>query len=91
VAPTEGAAWHVVDAARDGVEVGLGVGGQVGALRQPAMDEPVEVLVHWSLPGGVGISEGDGCAQSVFDVRPARHRSALDAPMSVKRLLVVGW
>jgi len=45
VAPVEGAAWYVVDAAGDGVEVGVGVGGQVCAIRQPAADEPVQVLV----------------------------------------------
>lgn len=67
----------MVDAARDGVEVGLGVGGQVGALGQPATHKPVEVFVHRTLPGGVGISEVDEGAQSVFDVSPQRHLSAL--------------
>lgn len=77
VALLEGAAWHVVDAAGDGVDVGLGVDGQVGALRQPAAHEAVEVLVDGTLPGGVGISEVEGGAENMFDVRSQRHLSAL--------------
>ncbi len=66
-----------VDAPGDGVEVVLGVDGQVGALGQPAAQQPVEVLVHRALPGGVGISEVDLGAKTLFDLLPQHHLSAL--------------
>jgi len=91
VGPAQGASWHVVDVAGEGVEVILAVNQEVGALGEPAVDEAVEVLVDGPLPWGVRIGEVDGDASGVFEVGPRRHLAALDAPMSVKRLRVVGW
>jgi len=77
VSPVQGASWHVVDVAGEGVEVTLAVDREVGALSEPAADGAVAVLVEGPLPWGMRIGEGDGDADGVFEVAPRRHLAAL--------------
>ena len=54
-----GCAWSVVQAVGDGVEFGLGMSRQVGALGQVLAQQPVGVLAGAALPGAVWIAEVD--------------------------------
>jgi hypothetical protein len=49
--PVEGLAWLLVEGGGDGVEVVLGVVGEVGAFGEVLAGEAVPVLVGASLPG----------------------------------------
>src|SRR5689334_1418348 len=55
----EGAAGAGVELVGDGVEVGLGVGGQVGAFGEVVADQAVGVFVGAALPGRMGVGEVD--------------------------------
>jgi very-short-patch-repair endonuclease len=57
--PVEGLSRPVVELAGDGVEVGFGVHGEVGAFGHPLAQEAVGVLVRAALPGGVRVAEVD--------------------------------
>ena len=57
--PAEGLSRTVVELVGDGVEVGLGVDGEVGAFGHPLAEEAVGVLVGAALPGRVGVAEVD--------------------------------
>ena len=45
--------WSVVQAVGDGIELGLGVDGQIGALGQVLAQQPVGVLAAATLPGAM--------------------------------------
>src|SRR5665647_1038954 len=74
--PAEGLSGSAVELKSDGVEVVLGVFGQVGALWEVLAQEPVGVLVGAALPRGVRVAEehrnagGDG-EPGVFGHLPA--------------------
>ena len=57
--PVECLAGSCVEFGGDGVEVGLGVRGEVGALGQVLAQQPVGVLVGAALPGAAGVAEVD--------------------------------
>jgi hypothetical protein len=57
--PREALAWATVELRGDGVELGLGVAAEVGALGQVLADKPIPVLVGASLPGRVRVTEED--------------------------------
>ncbi len=61
----EALARTVVEAAGDGVEVGLGEHGQVRPLGHVLAQEPVGVLVRWPLPGTVRVAEVDLIPMSI--------------------------
>src|SRR4051795_1737765 len=60
--PAERLSRPAVELGGDGVEVGLVVGGEVGALGEVLAQEAVGVLVAAPLPGAVGVAEVDGHA-----------------------------
>jgi hypothetical protein len=70
-------AWWAVQAVGEGVEVGLGVDGQIGALAQVLAQQPVGVLAGSSLPGAVRVTEVDLHARAGSELAVARHLLAL--------------
>ena len=49
--------WSLIKLARHGVQLGLAVHGQVGALWEILAQKTVGVLVSAALPGTVGVAE----------------------------------
>src|SRR5665647_1502315 len=75
--PAECLAWSGVELGGNQFQVRGGVHGQVGALGEPVAQQPVGVLVRWSLPRGVRVSEVDRQVQRRRDLLVQRHLAAL--------------
>ena len=71
--PCEGLARTLVEQGGDGVKVLLGIGRQVGALRQELMDEAVPVLVAPALSQRIGVAEVDRDAGGDLERGVRRH------------------
>src|SRR5205085_8138150 len=57
--PCERLAWAAVELGGDRVQIGLAVGGQIGAFGQVLAQQPVGVFVRPALPRRVWITEED--------------------------------
>ena len=67
-AVAEDKAGPIVEFGGDEVEVGSGVHGEVGALREVLTEQSVGVLVGGPLPGCSGLAEEDAYAGRRFDL-----------------------
>jgi hypothetical protein len=62
VCGSRSACGAVVEVVGDGLELGGGMDGQVGALGEVLAEQAVDVLVAAALPGGMGVGEVDADA-----------------------------
>ena len=72
-----GAAWPVVLAVGNGVEIGLGAGGQIGTFGLVLTQQPVGDLAAVSLPEAVRVTAVGLHARVAGELAAALHRLAL--------------